>query len=79
MERLIDYLYMDGYWPFVWGAYGIAAAVLIGLLIASLRMVRANERAAASMEESRSHRRRNAARTPDTPSPPGPASSGDDA
>ena len=57
MEAVIDYLYMDGYWPFVWPAYGIAAVVLIALLAASLRMLRANEGALARLERSRSRLR----------------------
>ncbi len=56
METLIDYLYMDGYWAFVWPAYGITAMVLIALLIASLRMLRQNERAAAALERARPRR-----------------------
>lgn len=56
MQALIDYLYMDGYWPFIWTAYGVAALVLIALLIDSLRMLRANERAAADLERRRPRR-----------------------
>ena len=50
MEAAIEYLRMDGYWSFIWPAYGFTAAVLIGLLIASLRALRANERALTMLE-----------------------------
>lgn len=58
MDRLIDYLSMDGYWPFIWPAYGFAAVVLIVLLVVSLRTLHANERAAAAAESTRARRGR---------------------
>jgi heme exporter protein D len=36
---------MGGYGAYVWPAYGLAAVVLIGLLAASLRALRARETA----------------------------------
>lgn len=57
MEGLVHYLSMNGYWPFIWPAYGVAALVLIALLIDSLRMLRANERAAAALERRRPRRK----------------------
>ena len=53
MDALIEYLYMDGYWPFVWPAYGFAAAVLIALLVSSIRAAHANEGAARRLEQAR--------------------------
>ncbi len=35
---------MGGYGGFVWPAFGVTAAVMLGLLISSLRALRANER-----------------------------------
>ena len=54
----MEYLYMDGYWPFVWPAYGVAAVVFLALLVASLRSLRANERAVTELEGSRRRRHR---------------------
>ena len=56
MQSAVEYLVMDGYWPFIWSAYGFAAAVLIALLVASLRAVNANERAIAAFEPRRRRR-----------------------
>ena len=54
MQALTDYLFMDGYWHFVWPAYGATAGVFVALLVASLRSLRANERAASALERRRS-------------------------
>lgn len=67
MEALTEFLAMGGYWPFVWSAYGIAAAGLIGVLLASVNMLRRNERTLATLETARPRRR------------DGKASHGDDA
>ena len=40
---------MGGYAAFVWPAYGVAAVVLIGLLVQSLRALRAREAEFASL------------------------------
>jgi len=34
---------MSGHWAYVWSAYGVAAVVLAGLLLASLRGLRARQ------------------------------------
>jgi len=49
---------MGGYAAFVWPAYGVAAVVLIGLLVQSLRVLRARtaEFAALSGDKSASPR-----------------------
>jgi heme exporter protein D len=40
------FLHMGGYAAYIWPAYGVAAAVLIGLAAASWRFMRQAERAA---------------------------------
>jgi heme exporter protein D len=44
------FFHMGGYGGYVWPAYAIAAAVLIGLVWQSIRALRANERALAEAE-----------------------------
>lgn len=39
-QSLADFFAMGGYAQFIWPAYGIAALVLAGLLVVSLREVR---------------------------------------
>lgn len=53
---------MGGYAVYVWPAYGVAAVVLIGLWIASLRALRAREAEIEAVEAGRPRRERN--RTP---------------
>lgn len=60
MDALVDYLAMGGYWQFVWPAYGIAAVVLVALLMGTLRAVRTNEAAVAALDRERPRRRRSA-------------------
>ena len=50
MNALASYLEMGGYAAYVWPAYGVAAAVLIGLVAASLRTLRAREAALKALE-----------------------------
>jgi heme exporter protein D len=40
---MIQFIEMGGYGAFVWPAYGLAALVLVGLLLATLRGLRAKE------------------------------------
>jgi heme exporter protein D len=56
-DSLASFFAMGGYAPFVWPAFGLAAAVLLGLLIASLRRLRA-AKAELAAAESVGHRRR---------------------
>jgi heme exporter protein D len=49
---------MGGYGAFIWPAYGVAAVVMIGLLITSLHSSRANSRELAELEASGRGRRR---------------------
>ena len=44
------FLEMGGYAAYVWPAYGVTAAVLIGLLVASLRSLRRAEAELAGLE-----------------------------
>lgn len=58
MARLTDFLEMGGYAVFVWPAFGLAAVVMVGLLIATLRQLRRRRRELAELEASLpSHRR----------------------
>lgn len=44
------WLHLGGYGAYVWPAYGVAAAVLIGLLWRTLASLRANERLVAQLQ-----------------------------
>ena len=44
MEALMEFLDMGGYAGFVWPAYGLAALVLGGLALDSLRRLRTQQR-----------------------------------
>ena len=43
-------LHLGGYGAYVWPAYGVAAAVLIGLLWRTLASLRVNERMVAQLQ-----------------------------
>lgn len=49
---------MGGYAVYVWPAYGVAAVVLIGVLVASLRSLRAREAEIDAVEAGRPRRSR---------------------
>ncbi|HLF59270.1 MAG TPA: heme exporter protein CcmD [Alphaproteobacteria bacterium] len=53
MDTVSQYLAMGGYAGFVWPAYGIAAAVMIGLLAQSLSALRARENDLSALGEAR--------------------------
>ena len=53
MEALRQFLAMGGYAVFVWPAYGVAAAVLLWMLIDSLGSYRRNARELAALERER--------------------------
>jgi len=53
-----DFFSMGGYAAYVWPAYGIAAIVLVALLVTTLRGLRRNEALLKTLEESRPRRRR---------------------
>jgi heme exporter protein D len=50
MQSMSDILAMGGYAGFIWSAYGAAAVILIGLLIVSLRDLRARQAEIAALE-----------------------------
>ena len=50
MADIRTFLNMGGHAAYVWPALGFAAAVLIGLAVASLRRLRAAEAALAALE-----------------------------
>jgi heme exporter protein D len=58
MEGMTDFLAMGGYAAYVWPAYAVAAAVLAGLVVHSLRALRAQTRAVVALEADAPHRRR---------------------
>lgn len=49
---------LGGYGAYVWPAYGVAALVLIALLVAALAALRDNERALARLQAPREAARR---------------------
>jgi len=52
MEQLRAFLAMGGYGDFVWPAYALTAAILIGLLVASMRRQRAVRSDLARLQDS---------------------------
>ncbi len=58
MSGVAEWLAMGGYAVFVWPAYGVAAAVLIGVWIASVRGLRARESEIEAVEAERPRRER---------------------
>lgn len=61
-----SYLDMGGYAAYVWPAYGLAAIVMVGLLLTSLRSLRAREAELKLLQDSipgRAARRAARART----------------
>ena len=49
-DSMASFFAMGGYAPFVWPAFALAAAVLLGLLLANLRRLRAAEADLAAIE-----------------------------
>lgn len=56
MDRVLDYLAMGGYARFVWPAFGVAAIVLIGLLVQSMRAHAARQRELEALQGGRGER-----------------------
>jgi len=52
-----DFFNMGGYAAYVWGAYGVAAVVLVGLVWQSVKNLRASERELAEAEKASPRRR----------------------
>ncbi len=57
VDSISEFLSMGGYAAFVWPAFGAAAVVLVGLLITSLRTLRANQAALAALQAAGRDRR----------------------
>lgn len=53
MDTLRTFFEMGGYALFVWSGYGLAAIAMIGLLVASLRTLRAREKEFAAVRRNR--------------------------
>jgi heme exporter protein D len=58
MERVTAFLEMGGYAAFVWPSLALTVAVIGGLLIATLRQLRARQRRLAELEAAGAQRRR---------------------
>lgn len=56
-----EFLAMGGYAAFIWPTYGVAAALLVGLLVVSLRSMRQRE---ALVDSLRRNRERDMAEAP---------------
>ena len=50
MTTLSSFLEMGGYGGFVWPSFGLTAAILLALLVDSLRRLKAGQRALARLE-----------------------------
>mgnify|MGYP006424159547 CR=1 FL=1 len=50
MAALQDFFAMGGYAAYIWPAYGLAALVMLGLLIGSLRRLRVVQRQLRALE-----------------------------
>ena len=57
MESMKAFLEMGGYARFVWPAYGLVTAVTLGLLVMSLKTLKARKRALALLQEQMPGRR----------------------
>ncbi len=56
-ESVSAFLDMGGYAAFVWPSFAITAVVLVGMLVASLRWLRATEAALDALQAERGARR----------------------
>ena len=52
---MADFLAMGGYADFVWAAYGLTAAVLSALVLASVRRLKTLERDLAAVADGEEH------------------------
>jgi heme exporter protein D len=55
---MAEFFAMGGYAAYVWPSYALAAVVLVGLLVATLKALRASEATLKALEGSRGPRRR---------------------
>ncbi|WP_119679850.1 heme exporter protein CcmD [Indioceanicola profundi] len=60
---MTEFFAMGGYAVYIWTSYGLAALILVGLLLASIRSLRANEQVLTALEAAQGERRRRRART----------------
>jgi heme exporter protein D len=58
MDSVIRFLEMGGYAQYVWPAYAVTAAVLVGMLVESLAAYRRNRRQLDALEQARPRARR---------------------
>jgi heme exporter protein D len=58
MDRIETYLAMGGYAAYVWPALAVAAVVMIGQVVLTLRTLRRRETAQAELEALRQRRRK---------------------
>jgi len=57
MDGIGDILAMGGYGAYVWPAFGIAAILLVGILLATLSSLRHREKEAMELESRRPRQR----------------------
>ena len=57
MEAIAEFLAMGGHGAFVWSAFGVAAVVMVALLVVSLRQARVNQAALDRLQATRPRRR----------------------
>ncbi len=57
MDEASSFFAMGGYAAFVWPAFGVSAAVLLGLWLESLTRLRASQRRLARLQAERPSRR----------------------
>ena len=68
MTTISEFLDMGGYGAFIWSAYSITAAVLLFLVIFSVRRLRQIENDLKPLEEGRKNRRRRKSEKESVPS-----------
>lgn len=61
-----EFFSMGGYGAFIWPCYGLAAAVMLALVIQSVRSMRANEKLVETLRAGRARRREQKADPPAT-------------
>lgn len=61
-----EFFSMGGYGAFIWPCYGLAAVVMIALLVQSVRGMRANEKLVETLRAGRARRRDQRADPPAT-------------
>lgn len=67
MSPLESFFHMGGYWPYIWPAYGMAAFLLVGLLVLTIVNLRQANQELAALEALSPRRRRRRAPAETTP------------